>query len=123
MKNVEKFYDAVTEREWQRLVRMRLQYDIAMRMFSDYFPKPTVEIADIGGGVGRYAIDLTKQGYKVTLVDLSAKALGFAENKAQEAGVTLLPTLKADARDLSALQDASFDAVLLGAAISSAVPQ
>ena len=113
MKNVEKFYDSVTEREWQRLVRMRLQYDIAMRMFADYLPEPKVEIADIGGGVGRYAIDLTKQGHKVTLVDLSSEALGFAKGKAQEAGVTLFRILKADARDLSKLQDASFDAVLL----------
>ncbi len=113
MKNVEKFYDSVTEREWQRLERMRLQYDIAMRMFSDYLPETLAEIADIGGGVGRYAIELTKQGYKVTLVDLSAEALGFAENKALEAGVTLFRTLKSDARDLSVIQDASFDTVLL----------
>ena len=36
-KKIETFYDAVTEREWQRLTRQRLQYDIAMRMFFRLF--------------------------------------------------------------------------------------
>jgi ubiquinone/menaquinone biosynthesis C-methylase UbiE len=47
----------------------------------------TKRILDIGCGTGRHAIELTKRGYSVTGVDLSASQLERAREKATEAGV------------------------------------
>lgn len=49
----------------------------------------TKKILDIGCGTGRHAIKLTKRGYNVTGVDLSASQLKRAMEKAREAGVTI----------------------------------
>ena len=42
---------------------------------------------DIGGGPGRYSVWLAKQGYDVTLVDLSENNIALAKQKFQEYGV------------------------------------
>ncbi len=49
----------------------------------------TKKILDIGCGTGRHSIELTKRGYNVTGVDLSASQLKRAMEKAQEAGVKI----------------------------------
>ncbi len=59
----------------------------------------SLQIIDIGCGTGRHAIELTKRGYAVTGVDLSASQLARAREKAKEAGVTI-DFQKHDARDL-----------------------
>jgi ubiquinone/menaquinone biosynthesis C-methylase UbiE len=76
-------------------------------------PPPPARLLDLGSGPGRYALTLAGQGYTVTLADLSTAALDFACQQAQAQGITLAGALVCDARDLSALADAAFDAVLL----------
>ncbi len=49
----------------------------------------TKKILDIGCGTRRHSIELTKRGYNVTGVDLSASQLKRAMEKTQEAGVTI----------------------------------
>ena len=44
---------------------------------------------DLGGGAGRHAIWLAKNGWRVTLADVSDEGLTLAEMKASTAGVTL----------------------------------
>jgi len=113
MGKTEEFYDANTEYEWRRLDRHRIEYGLTMRALKEHLPKPPARIGDIGGGVGRYAIELARRGYEVTLVDLSSKALAFAESKARESGVALAAYVHADAKDLNAIANRSFDVVLL----------
>ena len=67
---------------------------------------------DCGGGPGRYAIELARQGYEVVLFDLSAGNLALAREKAAEAGVALT-FVQGTALDLSRFADGEFDAVLL----------
>ena len=69
-------------------------------------------ILDCGGGPGRYAIELARQGYEVVLFDLSAGNLALAREKAAEAGVALT-FVQGTALDLSRFADGEFDAVLL----------
>jgi 2-polyprenyl-3-methyl-5-hydroxy-6-metoxy-1,4-benzoquinol methylase len=67
----------------------------------------------VGGGPGRYAITLARQGYRVTLLDLSRENLRLAREKAHEAQVSLADVIHANAVDLSSLSSARYDAVLL----------
>lgn len=69
-----------------------------------------VRILDVGCGTGRHSIELTKRGYSVTGVDLSANQIERAREKAQEAGVTIDFQIQ-DARHLSF--DGEFDLAIM----------
>ncbi len=56
---------------------------------------------------------MARQGYEVTLFDLSTECLRLARQKAAEGGVTLADCQQGTATDLSSFPDAAFDAVLL----------
>ena len=113
MTNVERYYDDDADKEWRRLDRDRVEFAVTLRAFDEYLPPVPARMLDIGGGPGRYAIELTRRGYDVELVDISEAELALATAKAEEAGVTLAGVQRADARDLTEFADASFDAVLL----------
>lgn len=113
MTNVERYYDADAEKEWVRLDRDRVEFAVTLRAFDEYLPAAPARVLDIGGGPGRYAIELTRRGYDVTLADISEVELALAEEKASEVGLRIGTVTKADATDLSAFADGSFDAVLV----------
>ncbi len=113
MSEVERYYDEHAEREWNRLERHRTEFAVTMRALAEYLPKPPARILDIGGGPGRYAISLARQGYEVTLSDLSQANLALGKVRAAEAGVALAGYVHANALDLSVFPDAAFDAALL----------
>ena len=106
-------YDADPEREWTRMDRHRTEFHITLAALAEHLPPPPAAVLDCGGGPGRYAIDLARQGYRVTLFDLSAGNLALARAKAAEAGITLAGFEQGTALDLSRLGAESFDAVLL----------
>ena len=106
-------YDSAPEREWERLDRHRTEFAVTLRALAGYLPAPPARILDCGGGPGRYAVELARQGHAVTLFDLSAGNLALAQTKAHEAGVELVEIAQGTAVDLSRYADASFDAVLL----------
>lgn len=111
---VRDYYDEVAQKEWSRFdhPHYRLELVSTLYLIEKYFP-PAGHICDIGSGPGRYAIELLKRGYRVTLFDLSQKSLDIARGKIEESGLQAEAFICADARDLSHLDDASFDAVLL----------
>ena len=113
MSAIEHYYDENTQREWERLERHRMEFAVTLRALYDYLPAPPATVLDIGGGPGRYAIELTRQGYTVTLLDLAAANLAFARERAGEVGVTLDSTLQGDATALPPLPYEPYDAVLL----------
>lgn len=113
MNIVEQSYDRMPDCEWHRLERHRVEYGVTMKALAEYLPPAPAKVADIGGSDGRYAVELARRGYEVTLVDLSGRCQDFARSKATEAGVQLAGVIHADARDLSMFQDGSFGAVLL----------
>ena len=81
---VEQYYDKSANEEWQRLSRRRTEYAITIKALMHWLPAPTASIIDIGGGPGRYAIDLARLGYSVTLVDVSSECVNLAKKKAEE---------------------------------------
>lgn len=113
MTQVESLYDHRSEYEWNRLERHPTEYAVTLRAMADYMPPAPASVLDIGGGPGRYAIALTRQGYQVTLVDLSQAILALARQKAVEASVTLSGVVHANGLDLAAFADSAYDVVLL----------
>lgn len=111
--HVERLYDSDPEREWERLGRHRTEFAVTMRALRDYLPPPPARVLDCGGGPGRYAIELTRLGYKVTLLDLSLESLRLAQEQAAEEGVEIAAYAHGTATDLSRYAGGAFDAVLL----------
>jgi SAM-dependent methyltransferase len=66
-------------------------------------------ILDLAGGYGRVAIPLARQGYRLTVQDLSADFLRIGRDRAAQAG-TEIEWLQADMRDVP--RTAAYDAVI-----------
>ncbi|MSP79362.1 MAG: class I SAM-dependent methyltransferase [Dehalococcoidia bacterium] len=107
-------YDSNPVAEWERLDASypRIEFLSTLYLIDKYLPKQG-HLADIGGGPGRYAIEMLKRGHAVTLTDLSAACIDLAHTKLKEAGLKADQMLCGDARELSPLRSASFDAALM----------
>jgi len=110
---IAQYYDGRVDDEWERMDRHRTEYALTSRALAECLPPPPVHILDCGSGPGRYAIELARQGYRVTVFDLSGENLRRARRKAEEAGVELHGYVQGNAINLSQFQDEAFDAVLL----------
>ncbi len=113
MNAVEAHYDREPEREWERLLRHRTEFAVTCRLLAEHLPAPPGQILDVGGGPGRYALHLTRQGYRVTLLDLSRRSLDLALEMATREGVYLPPPVQGEAMALPAEDGGRYDAVLL----------
>lgn len=111
-RRVESFYDSCPQNEWIRMDRHRMEFRTTLRAMGEFIP-PRSTILDIGGGPGRYSIELAKAGHRVTLLDLSSQNVELARQKARELGVEIATFVHGNALDLSRFADSAFDAVLL----------
>ena len=109
---VRHYYNENAEHEWLRLETDRIEFAITTARARRVPAGAAATVLDIGGGPGRYAIELARRGYDVTLADFSSSELAIARERADEAGVAL-EIVECDARDLSRFADGSFDAVLM----------
>lgn len=80
----------------------------ALKGLSPQTSSAPLKIADIGAGTGRYSVELCHQGYDVTAVELVKHNLEILRNKHEN-----IKTWQGDARNLSFLDDKSFDITLL----------
>ena len=120
-------YDLHPDREWERLIggaQARLEYVITTHALGKHLPADrSLRILDAGGGPGRYTIDLAKQGYRMTLLDLSPNLLDLAREKIARMGSEVEARVEAivegSITDLSRFENGEFDAVLcLGGPLS-----
>jgi ubiquinone/menaquinone biosynthesis C-methylase UbiE len=111
---VKDFYNsnAAVEQERLDLPLCRIEFVSTLRLIDKYFPKRG-RVCDIGGGPGRYVIELTRRGYATTLIDISDEEIRLAQIRLDEVGVSAEQLLVGDAQDLSLLASESFDAALL----------
>jgi 2-polyprenyl-3-methyl-5-hydroxy-6-metoxy-1,4-benzoquinol methylase len=117
----EAYYDEYGDREWERLERgfySRLEYEETRHYLDRELPE-SGHLLDVGGGAGRYSVELAQQGYDVTLVDQSSRQVELAAEKASEHGVADSMTAQTgDVRELGFAAD-TFDATLcLGGPLS-----
>jgi ubiquinone/menaquinone biosynthesis C-methylase UbiE len=108
-----RYYDQASEREWERLERLWVEFHVNMHFINAHLA-PASRILDVGAGPGRYAIELAKRGHRVYVGDLTPEQVRLAREKIEEAGVSAhVEAIEVlDVRDLHHLENASFDAVL-----------
>lgn len=111
MDEVENYYDAEAEKEWHRLDRHKIEFDITKKYMDEYI-EPNSKILDVGGGSGRYSIFLSQKGHDVTLFDLSKGNLQLAKKKAKEKEVELQNFIHGNALNLSQKNIGKYDIVL-----------
>ena len=112
--DVRDYYDRNAQREWERLDQPHRKIELVSTLFliEKYFPR-VGRVCDIGGGPGRYTVELARRGYQVSLIDLSEEEVRLARTQLDQMGLHAEELLTGDARDLSRLGSESFDAALL----------
>jgi cyclopropane fatty-acyl-phospholipid synthase-like methyltransferase len=100
--------------EWGRLDAPEGARELAraLEVLVDKLP-PGARVLDLGGGPGRYAIELAKRGHRVVLADLSPELLDVARRRVAEAALPAVESFDlVHATDLARYADQSFDAVI-----------
>ncbi|KAH8587913.1 S-adenosyl-L-methionine-dependent methyltransferase [Bisporella sp. PMI_857] len=115
---VAEWYNKNASLENNRLISGKLEFALTLKTILSFLSmnNASLQIADIGGGTGRYAIELAKLDHKVTLCDISQRELALAAENVKAANVTLEAIVCADAsklRESSFFEKEKFDAVLL----------
>ncbi|MEN8174002.1 MAG: class I SAM-dependent methyltransferase, partial [Chloroflexota bacterium] len=107
------YYNSDPEREHDRLERHQLEYDLTLRFLNQYLPAQG-SILEIGAATGRYTLELARQGYSLTAVDISDVLIEICRKSLIKEGLEKQVRLVvADARDLSKLEEKDFEAALL----------
>jgi S-adenosylmethionine-dependent methyltransferase len=111
--HVRKYYDQDPEREWKRFESglCEIEYLTTLRLIERHFPERG-RICDIGSGPGRYALELAKREYSVTLLDISKRSIEFAQSIFKAQGVEAERFILGNAEDMNCFQDEYFDAAL-----------
>jgi len=76
-----RYAEEYTEGEWRSLFRRRVYDDLVRSFTRRYLPKERAEVLDAGGGSGRWALDFTRLGHHVVLLDFSRPMLHLAREK------------------------------------------
>jgi len=127
-KSVKKFYNQIVRKEWNRLVKnpyQKLEFNTTLHFLKKYLPKKGL-ILDAGGGPGRYAIELAKQGYNVVLQDIAPANIALAKKQIRKAKLhnKVREIVIGSIVDLSRFSDNTFDAVIcLGGPLSHVIEQ
>ena len=88
----------------------QLEYFITMN-YVDKYIKSGDKILEIGAGTGKYSIELAKNGYDVTAVELVESNLEVLKKNAK--GLENISAFQGDALNLSRFDDNTFDVTLL----------
>jgi S-adenosylmethionine-dependent methyltransferase len=101
--------------EWERLDTPAgaLEFRRACALVRGNLPVKA-QVLDLGGGPGRYAVELARLGHRVVLADLSPELLDEARRRFTEAGVSddIASIDEVSATSLEIYGDGSFDAVV-----------
>jgi ubiquinone/menaquinone biosynthesis C-methylase UbiE len=111
MNKIEQWYDEKYD-EWDRLERHKIEFDITKRYLDEYITGDNLEIFDIGGGPGRYAMYLAEKGHKVSLLDLSKINIEVAKERSLAKGIKLENYIHGNALELDEYGQ-KYDVILL----------
>ena len=110
LNELEEYYNKFNEDKRLRSRRGIVEYTTAMHYINDclMLTGDGSKVLDIGAGTGAYSIPLSEAGYDVTAIEIVQHNLGRLKAKSDK-----VKAMKGDARDLSRIEDDSFDVVLL----------
>ena len=77
----------MAEARRRRSVSAALLHQLLARQLADFGGDRELDVIDVGGGTGAWAIELAAQGHRVTVVDPSPDALASLERRTAEAGL------------------------------------
>ena len=80
------FYNQNLESESTRLQRHQLERDLTWRYLKRYLPAQG-SILEVGAATGVYTVDLARQGYAITAVDMSPVLLEECRRRLVENGL------------------------------------
>jgi SAM-dependent methyltransferase len=106
------YYNQGMERDRLADPRRSIEYLRTMNVLQRHLPPVPATVLDIGGGPGRYALDLAALGYQVSLMDPVPLHVDQARQASGQADLPLAFTGIGDARMLP-WEDAEFQAVLM----------
>lgn len=108
---IKKFYEKTDEdKRLEKSRQGQLEYFITMNYIHNFVKKGD-HILEIGAGTGKYSIELAREGFQVSAIELVEK--NFRELKNNSRGLENLSAYQGDALDLSRFDDDSFDITLL----------
>ncbi len=112
-KKIQDYYNSDPNKEWNRLSNpfQVVEFLSTLHLIAKYFPKKGT-ICDIGCGPGRYALELFKKGYEVSLQDYSSALLDFARYKLKEEGYKPKQTVFGSAVSIPEFKSETFEAGL-----------
>lgn len=102
-------YEEYTEEDRFIPKHQKVEYLTTMKYITKYLKKD-MKIIELGAGTGAYSIELAKQGYDVTALELVKRNLNVLKQKGK--GIKNLHPIQGDALDLSQFADNSFEMVL-----------
>jgi len=112
MTEIEKYYNKFNEEHRLTTRHGQVEFETSLKYIHDYLPadkNPSeIKILDLGAGTGRYSVQLCKEGYDVTAVELVKRNLEVLRSKH-----TSVKTWGGDARNISFLQDDTFDLTIM----------
>jgi 2-polyprenyl-3-methyl-5-hydroxy-6-metoxy-1,4-benzoquinol methylase len=113
-KFVQDYYNNHAKQEWERFddALCKIEFASTLHLIEKYFPERG-SVCDIGGGPGRYTIELAKRGYQVTLFDISEEEVKLARTQLEQLKLRAQQIIIGDARNLGKLISGKFDAALL----------
>lgn len=97
--------------EDKRLTRRhgQVEYITSMKYIHDYLETmENPKILDVGAGTGRYSVQLAKEGYDVTAIELVKYNLGILKSKG-----STVKAMQGNALDLSRFDENTFDMTLV----------
>ena len=113
MTPLEQYYNKFNEDKRLNTRHGQVEFITSLKYIHEYLKgKDNPKILDVGAGTGRYSIELAKEGYDVTAVELVQHNAGRIRQKAERLGLDI-KVYKGNAMKLKKLQNEEFDMVLV----------
>ncbi len=113
MTPLERYYNKFNEDKRLNTRHGQVEFITSLKYIHEYLKgKDNPRILDVGAGTGRYSIELAKEGYEVTAVELVQHNAGRIKQKAERLGLNV-KVYKGNAINLKKLQNEEFDMVLV----------
>jgi ubiquinone/menaquinone biosynthesis C-methylase UbiE len=108
------YYERAPEESRLDQAAFRLEQLRTRELIERHAPPPPIEVLDVGGAAGAYALWLTERGYTVHLVDAAPRLVAEARRRSDAATRGLASCRVADARSLPAASESVSLVLLLG---------